>query len=64
MPDDMTEKLIFQIPPTRVDEPMYIALAQQAAHEDRSMSYIVRKALAAYLVAHDRTVEQSHEGDK
>lgn len=50
----MAEKLIFTLPSTRVDEPMYLALAQHAASEDRSMSYIVRKAIEQYLQAHNR----------
>ncbi len=55
----MAEKLIFTLPSTRVDEPMYVALAQQAASEDRTMSYIVRKAIEQYLQGHGRMVHPS-----
>jgi predicted transcriptional regulator len=60
----MAEKLIFTLPSTRVDEPMYVALAQQAASEDRSMSYIVRKAIEQYLMGHSRIFYPDPAQDK
>jgi hypothetical protein len=59
---DVNEKLILQIPPVRMDQPTYLALMQQAMSEDRPVSYIVRKALAAYLESHGRMVPPT-EGD-
>lgn len=66
MPIDtaVAEKLIFTIPPVRVDEPLFIALAQHSASIDRSPSYIVREALRAYLESHGRMVAQPEEAAK
>lgn len=58
------EKLIFTVPPVRVDEPMFIALAQHSASIDRSPSYVVREALRVYLESHGRMAAQPEEAAK
>jgi hypothetical protein len=60
----MVEKLILTLPPVRLDQPLYIALMQQAASEDRSASYVVREALRSYLEAHGRIVTSDTEDSK
>ena len=60
----MAEKLIFTVPPVRVDEPMFRALSQQAMSEDRPVSYVVRVALRLYLESHGRMVGEQPEADK
>ncbi len=58
----MAEKLIFSLPPVRVDQPMYLALTQFAAAPgvDRSVGYVVREAVREYLAAHGVIVPE-HE---
>ncbi len=50
----MAEKLIFSLPPVRVDQPLYLALTQFASAPgvDRSVGYIVREAVREYLAVH------------
>lgn len=64
MPADDVEKLILTIPPVRVDQPLYIALCQQAASEDRAVSYVVREAVRVYLESHGRIVPRATEEAK
>lgn len=59
---DMVEKLICTLPPVRVDEPLFRALADHAVAVDRPPSYIVREALRKYLAAHGHMV-YGHEGE-
>ncbi len=50
----MAEKLIFSLPPCRVDEPTFLAVHQFASGPavDRPVSYVMRQALQMYLAAH------------
>jgi hypothetical protein len=57
--DDMSEKLIKQLPPIRVDEPMFSELAERAAQSDRKLSDYIRHALKLYLALHAEMV--NHE---
>jgi hypothetical protein len=52
----MSEKLLYTLPPTRCEEPMYLATMQHAASMDRPVSWVMREALVMYLQAHGRMV--------
>ncbi len=62
----MAEKLIFSLPPVRVDQPLYLALHQFASAPgvDRSVGYIVREAVREYLATHGVMVPDDSQCSK